>query len=145
MTHYNEANPEQAGQVVTVEFELDGQPLVAINGGPQFTFDEAVSLAVPCVDQAEADRYWDKLVEGGQESMCGWLKDRYGFSWQVYPVALEKLLNDPDPAACGSRHEGDVRHAADRPRRGRGSRRRYLGTSAEPERGARRLGIERRA
>ena len=98
VTHYNDANPEQAGQVVTVEFELDGQPLVAINGGPQFTFDEAVSLAIPCADQAEADRYYDKLVEGGEESACGWLKDRYGFSWQVYPVALEKLLNDPDPA-----------------------------------------------
>ncbi|HEV7886936.1 MAG TPA: VOC family protein [Acidimicrobiales bacterium] len=96
VTHYGEAGPRPAGSVLTVEFEIDGQALVAINGGPEFTFDEAVSLQIDCADQAEVDYYWEKLTEGGQESQCGWLKDRYGFSWQVVPAGMSELLFDPD-------------------------------------------------
>ena len=97
VTYYGEAGPGPAGTAVTVEFVLDGKPFVAINGGPAFSFDEAVSFAISCADQDEVDYYWDKLTDGGEESQCGWLKDRYGLSWQVVPVALQKLLNDPDP------------------------------------------------
>ena len=79
-----EAGPGQAGTVLTVEFVLDGQPVIALNGGPLFTFSEAISLVIGCKDQAEVDYYWDKLTaDGGEESMCGWLKDKYGLSWQV--------------------------------------------------------------
>lgn len=104
VTHYGEAGPRDAGTVLTVEFELDGQPFIAINGGPQFTFDEAVSFMVMCKDQQEVDHYWDKLLEGGgEESMCGWLKDRFGLSWQVTPEGLDDLVTtgggDPDRAA----------------------------------------------
>jgi predicted 3-demethylubiquinone-9 3-methyltransferase (glyoxalase superfamily) len=95
--YYGDAGPGPAGTVVTVDFLLDGQPFTAINGGPQFTFDEAVSLMIGCADQDEVDYYWDKLLDGGQESQCGWLKDRYGLSWQVVPVELIELLGDPDP------------------------------------------------
>lgn len=98
VTHYGEGGMREAGTVMTVDFELDGTPFTAINGGPQFTFDEAVSFAIPCDDQAEADRYWDALTAGGEEGMCGWLKDRFGLSWQVYPSELGALLDDPDPA-----------------------------------------------
>ena len=98
-SRYTEAGPGDPGTVVTVEFELDGQPFCGINGGPAFTFDEAVSFAIECVDQAELDRYWDALVaDGGEESQCGWLKDRFGLSWQVVPAGLDELLADPDPA-----------------------------------------------
>jgi predicted 3-demethylubiquinone-9 3-methyltransferase (glyoxalase superfamily) len=96
VTHYTEAGPREAGMVLTVDFVLDGQPYTAINGGPEFTFDEAISLHVMCEDQDEVDYYWDRLVEGGQESQCGWLKDRYGLSWQVVPKGMEDLLNQPD-------------------------------------------------
>jgi predicted 3-demethylubiquinone-9 3-methyltransferase (glyoxalase superfamily) len=82
--------------VLTVEFELDGQPFTAINGGPQFRFSEATSLLINCADQEEVDHYWEKLGAGGEHGPCGWLKDRYGFSWQVCPVVLETLLTDPD-------------------------------------------------
>jgi predicted 3-demethylubiquinone-9 3-methyltransferase (glyoxalase superfamily) len=99
VTYYGEAGPRPAGMVLTVEFELDGQPFTALNGGPQFTFDEAVSFLVDCTDQDEVDYYWDRLREGGgQEGPCGWLKDRFGVSWQVNPVELMQLLTDPDPA-----------------------------------------------
>jgi predicted 3-demethylubiquinone-9 3-methyltransferase (glyoxalase superfamily) len=98
VSHYGEAGPRPAGTVLTVDFVLDGQPFTAINGGPQFTFDEAISLLITCADQAEVDHYWDTLTEGGEESQCGWLKDRYGLSWQVCPVGMEELLADPDPA-----------------------------------------------
>ena len=81
-----------------MEFELDGQAFTAINGGPDFTFTEAVSLLIDCADQAEVDYYWGKLTEGGEEGPCGWLKDRYGLSWQVFPVEFGELLNDPDKA-----------------------------------------------
>ena len=90
--------PGPEGTVLTVEFELDGQPLVALNGGPQFTFSEAFSLQVSCESQEEVDRYWDALSEGGEKGPCGWLKDRFGLSWQVTPTALPRLLGDPDRA-----------------------------------------------
>ncbi|MBA2325981.1 MAG: VOC family protein [Actinobacteria bacterium] len=96
VSHYGEAGPREAGMVLTVDFELDGQPFTAINGGPEFTFDEAVSLLIDCADQKEVDYYWDKLTEGGEESQCGWLKDKYGMSWQVVPAALGELMTDPD-------------------------------------------------
>ena len=82
--------------VLTVDFELDGQRFTAINGGPEFTFDEAISLLIDCKDQDEADVYWSKLSEGGEESQCGWLKDRYGLSWQVVPAGVDELIKDPD-------------------------------------------------
>ena len=97
VTRYPEGSPGPAGEVMTVEYELDGQRFVHINGGPQFTFSEAVSLQIDCADQAEVDHYWDALVDGGEESQCGWLKDRYGFSWQVVPAGMEELFSDPDP------------------------------------------------
>ena len=87
------------GSVMTVAFELDGQEYIALNGGPQFKFSEAVSLLVECESQEEMDRLWNKLIErGGEEQQCGWLKDKYGLSWQISHVALEKLVYDPDPA-----------------------------------------------
>jgi predicted 3-demethylubiquinone-9 3-methyltransferase (glyoxalase superfamily) len=95
--HYTEAGPGEPGTVVTVDFELDTQPYTAINGGPQFTFDEAVSLLVECKDQEEVDYFWEKLLEGGEESVCGWLKDRYGLSWQVTPAGMDELFSDSDP------------------------------------------------
>jgi predicted 3-demethylubiquinone-9 3-methyltransferase (glyoxalase superfamily) len=94
---HGEAGPGPAGTVLVVEFELDGQPFVALNGGPEFTFTEAVSFQVPCRDQDEVDRYWASLSEGGQPGECGWLKDRFGLSWQIIPTALPELLADPDP------------------------------------------------
>lgn len=97
ITHYTEAGPREAGMVMTVEFELDGQRLVGINGGPEFKFDEAVSFEISCENQNEVDYYWERLSEGGQEGQCGWLKDRYGLSWQVVPTGMEELFADPDP------------------------------------------------
>jgi predicted 3-demethylubiquinone-9 3-methyltransferase (glyoxalase superfamily) len=97
VTRYTEAGPRPAGMVMTVEFELDGQRFVGINGGPEFTFDEAVSLQVTCETQEEIDYYWERLSEGGEEGRCGWLKDRYGLSWQVVTTGMEELLADPDP------------------------------------------------
>jgi predicted 3-demethylubiquinone-9 3-methyltransferase (glyoxalase superfamily) len=96
--YYGEAGPREAGTVMTVDFELDGQPHTVINGGPEFHFSEAVSLLVNCADQDEVDYYWSKLSEGGEEGPCGWLKDRYGFSWQVWPTPAGAILGDPDPA-----------------------------------------------
>jgi predicted 3-demethylubiquinone-9 3-methyltransferase (glyoxalase superfamily) len=96
VTHYTEAGPRAAGMVMTVEFELDGQRLVGINGGPQFTFDEAVSFQIDCETQDDVDYYWERLSEGGEEGPCGWLKDRYGLSWQVVPTGMEELFADPD-------------------------------------------------
>lgn len=97
VSHYTEAGPRPAGTVMTVEFELDGQRFVGINGGPQFKFTEAVSFQITCETQEEIDRYWEQLTEGGEEGPCGWLKDRYGLSWQVVPTGMEELLNHPDP------------------------------------------------
>lgn len=100
VTHYGEAGPREAGMVLTVEFELDGQHYTALNGGPDFTFDEAISLLINCADQNEVDYYWSKLSEGGEEGPCGWLKDRFGLSWQVCPVGMVEMLNDPDQEAA---------------------------------------------
>jgi predicted 3-demethylubiquinone-9 3-methyltransferase (glyoxalase superfamily) len=97
VAHYTESGPREAGMVMTVEFELDGQRFVGINGGPQFKFDEAVSFQVTCEDQDEVDYYWERLSEGGEEGPCGWLKDRFGLSWQVVPDGMAELFNDPDP------------------------------------------------
>lgn len=98
VNRYGEAGPGQAGSVMTVTFEVNGQRLTALNGGPVFKFTEAISLYVDCRDQAEVDELWGKLVEGGRASQCGWLKDRYGLSWQIIPEALPRLLSDPDRA-----------------------------------------------
>ncbi len=97
VAHYTEAGPRPAGTVMTVEFELDGQRFVGINGGPEFPFTEAVSFQITCATQDEVDYYWERLSEGGQEGPCGWLKDRYGLSWQVVPSGMEELFTDPDP------------------------------------------------
>jgi len=96
VTHYTEAGPREAGMVMTVDFELDGQRFTGINGGPEFKFDEAVSFRITCETQEELDYYWDKLSEGGSEGPCGWLKDRFGLSWQVTPEGVEELFEDPD-------------------------------------------------
>jgi predicted 3-demethylubiquinone-9 3-methyltransferase (glyoxalase superfamily) len=98
VTHYTDAGPRPAGTVMTVEFELDGQRFVGINGGPEFTFDEAVSFQINCETQEEVDYFWERLSEGGQEGPCGWLKDRFNLSWQVVPTGLEELITDSDPA-----------------------------------------------
>jgi predicted 3-demethylubiquinone-9 3-methyltransferase (glyoxalase superfamily) len=97
VTRYGEAGPRDAGTVMTVEFELDGLRFVALNGGPEFSFSEAISFQVSCDDQAEVDAYWSKLSDGGEEGPCGWLKDRFGVSWQIVPKALPELLGSSDP------------------------------------------------
>ncbi len=97
VAHYTEAGPRPAGTVMTVEFELDGQRFVGINGGPQFTFDEAVSFQISCETQDDVDYFWERLSEGGKGGQCGWLKDRYGLSWQVVPTGMEEVFGDPDP------------------------------------------------
>jgi predicted 3-demethylubiquinone-9 3-methyltransferase (glyoxalase superfamily) len=97
VARYTEAGPRPAGGVMTVRFELDGQQFVAINGGPQFPFTEAISLQITCRDQDEVDRFWERLSEGGEESQCGWLKDRYGLSWQVVPDGMAEVFGDADP------------------------------------------------
>jgi predicted 3-demethylubiquinone-9 3-methyltransferase (glyoxalase superfamily) len=96
VTRYGPDTPGEEGAVMTVEFRLDGQPYVGLNGGPQFTFSEAISFQIPCKDQEEVDRYWDALSEGGEKGPCGWLKDRFGVSWQIVPTRLVELLSDPD-------------------------------------------------
>lgn len=97
VSRFGEAGPRPAGTVMTVSFELDGTKFVALNGGPEFTFNEAISFQVSCRDQDEVDAFWSKLSEGGEEGPCGWLKDRFGVSWQIIPTALPRLLGDPDP------------------------------------------------
>ena len=97
IARYTEAGPREAGMVMTVEFELDGERFIGINGGPEFTFSEAVSFLITCEDQDEIDYYWEQLSEGGHEGPCGWLKDRYGVSWQVVPKGMDELFSDPDP------------------------------------------------
>jgi predicted 3-demethylubiquinone-9 3-methyltransferase (glyoxalase superfamily) len=97
VSHFGEAGPRPAGMVLTVSFELGGHEFTALNGGPEFKFNEAISFQIRCDTQDEVDRYWAKLTEGGEEGPCGWLKDRYGVSWQVIPKRLEELLTDPDP------------------------------------------------
>lgn len=97
VTRYGPGMPLPEGSVMTVDFELDGQQFTALNGGPEFQFTEAISFVVHCKSQEEVDHYWEKLTEGGEEQMCGWLKDRYGVVWQIVPDALTEMLNDPDP------------------------------------------------
>jgi predicted 3-demethylubiquinone-9 3-methyltransferase (glyoxalase superfamily) len=97
VSRYGEAGPGPAGSVMTVSFELDGQEFVGLNGGPHFTFNEAISFQVSCADQEEVDTFWSRLSEGGEEGPCGWLKDRYGVSWQIVPTRLTELLSHPDP------------------------------------------------
>jgi predicted 3-demethylubiquinone-9 3-methyltransferase (glyoxalase superfamily) len=97
-THYTEAAPRKAGMVMTVEWELNGQRFLGINGGTQFKFDEAVSFAIDCEDQDEVDYYWEKLIEGGgSPGQCGWLKDKFGLSWQVVPTGWDEVFADADP------------------------------------------------
>jgi predicted 3-demethylubiquinone-9 3-methyltransferase (glyoxalase superfamily) len=97
IARYGGAGPGPKGSVVTIAFELDGQAFIGLNGGPHFKFTEAVSFSIDCADQAEVDFYWDRLSEGGQTSQCGWLKDRFGLSWQVVPATLADMIGDPDP------------------------------------------------
>ena len=97
ITRYGEGGPGPKGSVMTVRFELDGQEFIALNGGPHFKFTEAVSFSVDCKTQAEVDEFWEKLSAGGEEGPCGWLKDKYGLSWQVNPTILGEMLGDPDP------------------------------------------------
>jgi predicted 3-demethylubiquinone-9 3-methyltransferase (glyoxalase superfamily) len=96
VAHYGAAGPRPEGTVMTVSFELDGEKFVALNGGPEFTFNEAISFQVSCKTQEEVDAFWAQLSEGGEEGPCGWLKDKYGVSWQIVPTALSELLSDPD-------------------------------------------------
>lgn len=98
INRYNDANPDRSGQVITAEFEINGQRFVGLNGGPQFKFDEAISFQVLCADQDEVDYYWNALTaDGGEEGPCGWLKDRFGLSWQIVPEPVLALLTSPDP------------------------------------------------
>jgi len=96
VARYGSAGPRPEGTVMTVSFELDGQKFVALNGGPEFTFDEAISFQVSCETQEEVDAFWSKLTEDGEEGPCGWLKDQFGVSWQIVPTVLSELLADPD-------------------------------------------------
>jgi predicted 3-demethylubiquinone-9 3-methyltransferase (glyoxalase superfamily) len=115
--------PMAEGDVLTVSFTLDGQEYVGLNGGPQFPFTEAVSFQIMCADQEEVDHYWDRLVEGGEESQCGWLKDKFGVSWQVVPTELIALQKDADPERARRAFQAmlrmqridiaDIRRAAD--------------------------------
>ena len=98
---YGEAGPGPAGSAMTVEFQLEGQSFVALNGGPHFKFTEAISFLVNCQTQEEVDAYWEKLSAGGAEVECGWLKDKFGLSWQIVPTLLPELLSDPDPEKSG--------------------------------------------
>ncbi|MEX0754912.1 MAG: VOC family protein [Actinomycetota bacterium] len=99
VSRYPEGSPgATAGQAMTVNFTLAGQEFIALNGGPQFPFTEAISLSVSCKDQDEVDRFWAQLTDGGEEGQCGWLKDRFGLSWQINPDRLGELLTDPNPA-----------------------------------------------
>jgi len=100
-TRYPEGSPGNAGSVMTVAFELDGQPFTALNAGPLHKFNESVSFVVMCDDQKEVDHYWTKLGAGGKEDMCGWLKDKFGLSWQITPKALIQAISDPDKARAG--------------------------------------------
>jgi predicted 3-demethylubiquinone-9 3-methyltransferase (glyoxalase superfamily) len=123
VTRYGPNMPMPEGTAMTASFVLDGQEYVGLNGGPQFPFSEAISFQIMCADQEEADHYWNALTEGGEESMCGWLKDKFGVSWQVIPIEMMSLLSDPDPgraqrateAMLGMRRidVAEIRRAAD--------------------------------
>jgi predicted 3-demethylubiquinone-9 3-methyltransferase (glyoxalase superfamily) len=123
VAHFPEGAPRPAGMVMTVEFELDGQRFIALNGGPEFKFNEAVSLQITCETQDEVDHYWERLSNGGEEGPCGWLKDRYGLSWQVTPKGMDELFTDADPERAQRAMQAmlpmrkldinELRHAAD--------------------------------
>jgi predicted 3-demethylubiquinone-9 3-methyltransferase (glyoxalase superfamily) len=123
VTRYGSAGPRPEGMVMTVKFVLDGEEIYALNGGPEFTFTEAVSFEVSCGSQEEVDEYWAKLGDGGEHGPCGWLKDRYGLSWQIVPTVLGELIADPDRARAqrvmaamlqmGKIDIGELRRAAD--------------------------------
>lgn len=98
IARYGDAGPGPKGSVMTIEFSLDGQDFIGLNGGPHFKFTEAVSFSIDCKSQEEVDQYWNTLSDGGEEGPCGWLKDKYGLSWQVNPAILGELLSDPNPA-----------------------------------------------
>jgi len=108
-TRYTEAGPGEPGSVVTGTFVLDGTRFIGINGGPIFRFTEAVSFTVNCKDQDEVDYYWDRLTDGGEESQCGWLKDRFGLSWQIVPERLYELISDPDPVRAAAATQAMLR------------------------------------
>jgi predicted 3-demethylubiquinone-9 3-methyltransferase (glyoxalase superfamily) len=97
VARYGDAGPGPKGSAMTVQFELEGQEFIALNGGPHFQFTDGISLSVACETQEEVDRYWEKLSEGGEPGPCGWLKDRFGLSWQITPTILGKMLGEPDP------------------------------------------------
>jgi predicted 3-demethylubiquinone-9 3-methyltransferase (glyoxalase superfamily) len=101
MNRYGEGGPAPAGSVMSATFLLEGQEFYALNGGPHFTFSDGISLFVSCVTQAEVDELWEKLSEGGEKGPCGWLKDKFGVSWQIIPTALGELLGDKDPEKAG--------------------------------------------
>jgi predicted 3-demethylubiquinone-9 3-methyltransferase (glyoxalase superfamily) len=96
VSHYGDAGPRPAGSVMTVSFELNGQEFIALNGGPDYSFNEAISFQVACESQTEVDAYWEGLSEGGEEGPCGWLKDRFGVSWQIVPTALGAILSNSE-------------------------------------------------
>jgi predicted 3-demethylubiquinone-9 3-methyltransferase (glyoxalase superfamily) len=98
ITRYGEVGPGAKGMVMTARFLIEGQEFVALNGGPVFTFSPAISFVVNCETQEEVDRMWEKLSDGGEKQQCGWLKDKFGVSWQIVPIVLVEMLNDPDPA-----------------------------------------------
>jgi predicted 3-demethylubiquinone-9 3-methyltransferase (glyoxalase superfamily) len=98
VSRVTDAGPGPAGSVMAIEFELNGQKFMALNGGPQFSFTPAISLQIPCEDQAEVDYYWSRLTDDGQEVACGWVTDKFGLSWQVIPAVLGDMMTDPDPA-----------------------------------------------
>jgi predicted 3-demethylubiquinone-9 3-methyltransferase (glyoxalase superfamily) len=102
VVRYGDAGPGPKGTVMTAVFQLDGQEFIALNGGPQFKFSQAVSFVVNCKTQKEVDELWEKLSAGGEQQVCGWLKDKFGLSWQIVPTALPELLSDPDPAISQS-------------------------------------------
>ena len=126
VTHYGEAGPRPAGMVLTVDFVLDGQEYTAINGGPEFTFDEAISLLINCDDQEEIDYYWEKLTDGGEEGPCGWLKDKFGLSWQVCPVGFVETAERSGSQSRPAGDDRDVRHEEARHRRAASSSRRRV-------------------
>lgn len=101
-TNYSEAGPGEPGSVAFGTFVLDGTRFIGLNGGPVFKFDEAVSFTIHCKDQQEVDYYWERLVDGGEESQCGWLKDRFGLSWQIVPDRLFELVGDPEPGRAAA-------------------------------------------
>lgn len=102
ITRWGDVGPGPKGSVLTIEFQLDGQDFIGLNGGPQFKFTEAVSFSVECKNQQEIDEYWEKLSAGGEQGPCGWLKDKYGLSWQVNPTILNEMINDPNPAKANA-------------------------------------------